>query len=992
MPSAERKRFSRVTEPRTPRLYNIPAEGAFTDRLARGLLDGFPFGTDGELALARLTLLLPTRRAVRAMRDAFVRASGGALLLPRMLVIGDLDDELAVHLPGDTGEHGEMIDGLERSIWLMSFVETWQQRTGQSRAKVESWRLATALGRALDLMQMYAAEPGDLQTLVSGDLAAHWASTAEFLAILSDAWRPALAAAGLQDRVVARQEQLRRLIDDWSTRAPRDPIIAAGFANADPLAARLLRTVADRPKGAVVFPDLDLAMPDAEWEALHPKSPHPQAPLRQLLEDMAVRRGEVESWPAVSERDGDPARSHILRTALQSAAGSAEWAAREIPSLTGLARLEAQDPAAEALAIALAMRRSLATEGKTAALVTPDRMLARRVAAQLRRWGVQVDDSAGQPLALTPPGSFLRLALDAAASGFGPAELMALLKHPLAGPGDTRPGWLAKVRLLDLALRGVRPARGLQGVRNGLTTWDGWRKRTASEKSETVDWWKTVEAMLRPVAALFQRRKTSLLPEAAEELTALANVMSDERFWREASGRAASDLLGDLIASGGLAGPVRAEDLPALISAIMEGIAVRPSYGLHPRLAIYGLLEARLQRADLMILGGLNEGVWPPTDSFDPWLPPKIRDALGLPPTDRAIALSAHDFALACSAPEVLVTRARRDESAPAVASRFWLRLDALLGGGWPIDVELAELVGAMDAFDTRIEISRPEPKPPVAVRPRRISVTQVETLRADPYQFYARHILRLQKLDPHGEDAGAADRGTIVHKILERLAQANTLHDEEARRTAIAAELKAYSDHPLLDALWRPRVERMLAWASGQMRVLQEEGRAIAAVESEGSMDVDGVALRGKADVVLRSGAGLSIVDYKTGAPPSSAKIREGYADQLALLAWMAEAGSLKGVPAAAVSEIAYWRLSGGLNEGAVTTSDNPRMRADNPWRELPDYFAEARQRFRETVARWLTGDEPFTARLKPEYAPEAWNDYAQLARLQEWEGKARG
>lgn len=982
-----------VSEARRPSLYTIPAHGAFADRLAEGLLAGHPFGaasSTDELSLARTTVLLPSRRAVRALNEAFVRAAGGALLLPKLIVLGDLEDDFAPGVPTDAESFSRwpQIGALERTMRLMPLVEHWQERTGQSRAKVETWRLAEALGRALDLVQLHGVDGRDLPGAVEGEMAAHWQRTVQFLDIVIGEWPGVLTELGMSDRVTERQAELRRLTARWQAHPPAGPMIAAGIASADPAAAALLGAIARLPGGAVVFPGLDLDMPEEEWDRLSPTGPHPQVPMKLLLEGMEVRRGEVDLWPGAGTRDGEAERTPLLAAAFQPPARTADWHALSIPAPKGMTRFEAASPAEEASGIALALRRALTVPEKTAALVTPDRDLARRVAAQMRRWGIDIDDSAGQPLSLTPPGGFMRLALEAAASGFAPVPLMALLKHPLAGPpAEARGDWLIKVRRLDLALRGVRPARGLQGVRNRLTTTV---TKDEAGREALIAWWKDIETKLRPVATLFQQRTLGNLGAAAAHLRTLIESLSDERFLAGQAGRAAAEMLAELERLGPHGGAARAADLPAFLGAVLGTVAVRPAYGRHPRLAIYGLLEARLQRADLMILGGLNEGVWPPSDTFDPWLPPKVRAALGLPPTDRALALSAHDFVQACGAPEVLLTRSKRDASAPTVASRFWLRLDALLGSDLPRDGEIAALASALDSSETRAPAPRPEPAPPVDERPREISVTEVETLRADPFQFYAKRLLRLSRLDALGEKAGPAQRGTIVHDLMETLSREGALGDEVRRAAAIETALRAYSDHPLMTALWQPRVERMLGWAAEQFAALEARQVRIAAVERWGEMPVDGVRLKGKADVIFDTGAGVAIADYKTGQPPAPGRIAEGYADQLALLAWMAEAGAFDDLDKRTVEEIAYWRLSGGERQGTITSSTNKRMRKDNVWRDLPAYFEEARERFRQTIARWLTGNAPFTARLRPEFAP--YNDYEQLARVQEWEGEVRG
>src|SRR5262249_59134643 len=99
-------------------------------------------------------------------------------------------------------------------------------------------------------------------------------------------------------------------------------------------------------------------------------------------------------------------------------------------ALDEVSHIQAAHPEEEALAIAIALREAVETEGKTAALVTPDRTLARRVLAALARWNVAVDDSGGDPLAATASGVFARLAAQATIEGFPPVTPLALLKPP----------------------------------------------------------------------------------------------------------------------------------------------------------------------------------------------------------------------------------------------------------------------------------------------------------------------------------------------------------------------------------------------------------------------------------------------------------------------------------------------------------------------------------------------------------------------------------
>ena len=448
-----------------------------------------------------------------------------------------------------------------------------------------------------------------------------------------------------------------------------------------------------------------------------------------------------------------------------------------------------------------------------------------------------------------------------------------------------------------------------------------------------------------------------------------------------------ADLLGELEAEAA-AGPrdVDPASLAPLLTTLMDEIAVRPPQGGHPRLAIYGLLEARLQTADVMILAGLNEGVWPAQPAPDPWLAPRIRAELGLPGLDRRVGLAAHDLASALGAPEVILTRARRDARSPAIASRFWLRLEAMSGGLARAE-SLEEWTRRLDDPGEHRPADRPAPVLPVDQRPKRISVTEVDRLKADPYAFYARRVLGLAALDPIDADPSAAWRGTAVHAILENWAKQDGCAPDKlhARARAMLADERT---HPMLRALWQPRLMEAIDWIAATMIDLDAAGRRVVAVEASGEAAIAGVTLRGKADRIDRLADGaLAIVDYKTGKPPSTAAVRAGYSLQLGLIGAIAERGGFQGISGKAAA-FEYWSLGKGRDGfGYIATPVDPAGKRDR----IPtdDFTSIAATHFADAAAQWLTGDAPFTAKLHPEYAPYA--DYDQLMRLDEWYGRER-
>ena len=463
-----------------PSVYTVPAHRSFADALVAGLMARF--GRD-PLALARGRILLPNNRAVRALTDAFVRASGGGLLLPRLIPIGDpeLDDRLGGALdPIGAEPLPPAIDPLERLLTLASIV-------GDGSA--EALRLAADLTRALDALLVEEIDPGRLKEAVAGadELAQHWEKSLAKLQLIHQAWPGLLAERGAIDLADRRNRLLRRTAERWQAGPPAGFTIAAGVTTAAPAVAALLARVARLPDGMVVLPGLSLpdVMPDEEWDALGPddngrgEETHPQFHLKLLLDRIGVGRGEVERWRHSGRAASSPARARAIANAMAAPDFSHKWQALR-PADRRLNRIrlaELADSAAEAQAIALALREALETPGKTAALVTPDRQLGARVSALLERWGIAADDSAGSPLSQTPAGTLLLGIAAAAAEGLAPVPLLALAKHPLVGgEGEERLRWLDGARELDLKLRGPRPAAGLAGLDahfGALSAWQG---------------------------------------------------------------------------------------------------------------------------------------------------------------------------------------------------------------------------------------------------------------------------------------------------------------------------------------------------------------------------------------------------------------------------------------------------------------------------------------------------------------------------------------
>ena len=967
-----------MAERLAPAVYSVPAHRPFADALVEGLIAR----TGGDrLALARGLVLVPNNRAARAITDAFVRRAEGGLLLPRLVAIGDpdLDETLGQAFdPADAEPLPPAIDPMERRMMLARIVAEERALAGEPVDAAEAVRLAQALARTLDQM---IVEDVPIQALgdlaVAEELSDHWQRALGVMAAVLRRWPGALRDRARIDLTDRRNRLLDRAASAWRERAPAGFVLAAGITDTAPSVARLLRRISRLTEGAVLLPGLDLAMAAAEWDALGPDEDgrsietHPQFALKLLLDRMGVARGEVTRWHWGGGPDAPSApaaRGRAVANAMAPATFTGKW--QTLPPaerrLGGVHAIECATPAEEAQAIAIAIRRAIKGPGRTAALVTPDRALARRVSAHLARWGIAADDSAGRPLSATPPGTLITAIAGAAASSFAPVELLTLLKHPLVSAGEARGEWLAAVRALDLTLRGPRPAPGLAGI-------------TALRPGD--EWWARVVATLAPLEAAFASRIA--LPAILATIREAASALSGDAIWAGPTGRAAADLFGAVEAAAPL-GPtdLAAHAVASLLTGLMDEVAVRPPQGGHPRVSIWGLIEQRLQHADLVVAGGLNEGVWPALPSPDPWLSPRVRRALRLPGLERRIGLAAHDFVGALGSPQVLVTRARRDARAPTIASRFWLRLEAMTGGIARAP-DLRRWAAAIDRPIDFAPADRPRPAPPAEQRPRKLAVTRLDRLKADPYAFYAQEMLRLSALDPVDAEPSPAWRGSAVHAVLEAWAKED---DCDPSKLAARAEkmLDGIAAHPVLRALWTPRLREAIGWIADEMLGALAAGRKPLVAEVFGEAVLDGIRLYGKVDRIDRlADGGLAIVDYKTGQPPGPKQVAAGYAMQLGLLGLIAEhKGGFAGVDGIA-STFEYWSLAqkdGQLGHVAPATGKRAGI-------DPADFTALAHRNFTEAANRWLTGDAPFVAKLHPELAP--YGDYDQLMRLDEWYGR---
>lgn len=952
-------------------IFTISPEFSFLDTLAAGLWDR----AGGDVAnLASLQILLPTRRACRVLREAFLKITNDQpTLLPRMQPMGDIDEEellfaeAAVDIP-------PAITPLRRRLLLAQLIKHRDAAMPMDQAV----HLAEALALFLDETQIRRCDFGKLAGLVQKrELAQHWQETVKFLSILTEVWPQILAEEGCLDPAERRNRVMAAQVAAWKADPPNFPVIAAGSTGSMPSTAELLDTIASLPQGFVVLPGLDQTLDEETWQAVDEL--HPQYGMRELLQVMEVKREAVKEWMPSSPSSP---RLRLLSEAMRPAATTEAWRdlqPEHIPpdAVAGLSRTSFAYPQEEAQAIALMLRQALQDQTPSVALVTPDRNLAERVTVLLARWGIEANDSAGSSLAERPVGSFLALVLAVAAPAADAVAWLSLLKHPYAACGLDGTECRSRARQVEISC---------------------WR----TDKPETSPWLEELKQSVVLKTAWDQERSLADWLDdhirLAEKLAATNTGHGPDRLWQGEEGDTAAAWISDLRAAAENFPPVTGEVYANLFIELLRQASFRPSYGLHPRLSILGPLEARLLRPDMVVLGGMNEGVWPPEMAVDPWMSRPMKRDFGIVAAEHRIGLSAHDFVQLASAKKVIMTRSLRSGGSPTVPSRFLLQLETVLRALGHSDKN-KDALAAKEPWQewTRMldeplsgEIkpcAAPEPRPPVAWRPTLLSVTEIGTWQRNPYAIYAKHVLGLHKLDPLEAQLDAADRGNLIHKALEKFIHDNPVTlppDALDSLLAIGRGLfDAYRAHADIQAFWWPRFERIAKWFVAYETERRAEGLRPVAVEVSGQMGFGDFILKGRADRVDRAADGsLVIIDYKTGAVPSRQDVESGIEPQLPLLSLMAAHGAFKDVSAAASSRLSYWKLSGGRDED----SNKETFFEEG----LDALLGEAEAGLHNLIATFANPDTAYQAVPKPARAPR-YDDYAHLARLAEW-GRTSG
>ncbi len=967
-------------------IYNIPYSCSFVDTLAQ------KFSKEYENKKEEFTdviFLLPNRRTCISLKEAFVRYNGQRpTMLPKIIPIGDFDDTDIFLLNTDNQQLISSllpaIDDLERLFLFSRLIISKPTDYGlPEMTYAQALSLAKDLAELIDEAAQQNLSFSKLENIVPEQFSEHWQQTLEFLKIITEHWPDILKSRNMIDGVERKKLIIKAKINHWKSIKTKQKIVIAGISVGYQSVLELIKSVLEFENGEVYLYGLDKYLSNEDWELIDQS--HPQYELKTLLSYLNINRFDIKNYI----NPHNPEREKFISEVMLPAKATANWRKLKLGSygadaLKGLSFIDCADDKQEALSIALILRETLTVPEKTAALITTDRNLARRVASELERWNIKIDDSAGKPLHLTPLGIFMRLIAQVVKGKCSDSLLLTLAKNPF-------------VRLSK------EPLALIKDVRN----WEYQERMPSfSEDEKTIDsktciWMNELKQALQPLYELYQEPKISFYSLLKTHLEVAQNLCSDNNtngeilLWKSDEGKNAADFFSLLLQQADVIKEIEPEQYLALLTILMSSKTIRYSYGMHPRLKILGPIEARFNRFDTVIVGAVNEGFWPEIPSSDPWLSRPMKSTINMPLPEKNIGVLCADFCQFMCADTVYVTRAERSNSAPTNKSRWLLRTEIVLRA-CEIEPELlkndkyVQLARILDTPIKSEKIMPPAPKPPVVARPRTLSASSVETLMRDPYEVYAKRILKLKPLNDLEETLDAREYGNIVHKVLERfnnkyatnlpdnaLEELTKIGVDEFSKASISSEIKAF---------WWPLFENTAHWI---IKTEQNYRNDIKKVYSEVKGEIKYDAPAGKFTITARADriditkdGKINVIDYKTGTPRSKNEIDSGYAPQLPIEGLIATKGGFYkeidgkkiNINSAEINDLVYWKLGDKVIHHSVINDKNGL-----------NLIEETSERLHTLISKFDFETTPYLARPNPKHLP-AYSDYEHLARVKEW------
>ena len=950
------------------KIFNVSSSNCFVEVLAEKLLNDYK---DNILDLSKVLILLPNRRAQRSLSDAFVKLKGmSPTLLPQMRTIGDVsEDEIILSGHGVQDEFvnlPEVIDQQERTMLFMRLIMSRYKEFGLEKVSLsQACSLALELGGLIDTAQMYGLDWVNLKNLAPEEYAEHWQETLKFLEIITQHWPNILRERGVIDASERKNKLINIQCSIWQEQKPLQRIIVAGTTAVSPAMKNLVKTVLDLENGEIWLAGLDKELDDESFEVID--ETHSQYEIKQLLDFLKIERNDVENIVESINKKREKLISEIMRPA----SSSEKWLDLEgvvtKEAFEGIKIIECDDLRVEAISIAVLIRKVLEEKEKTIALVTPDRNLARRVACELKRWNIEVDDSAGVPLSLTPWGVFMRLCANAVKADASREEILALMKSKKFAIGKDKSEVESIIYDLDKFL---------------------WRSEKNNEQAENLlnEFYEKAKDFAEVLCS-----KNALLKDILKEHILFAESLAGDKvlsgvdnLWSGDDGQAGADFMANWLAKADVLGEIETREYLQLFETMMSYVMVRRTRNTHHRVRILGPMEARLNHYDEIILGSFNEGIWPSSPKADPWMSRPMKKDFGFESPEKQIGVLGLDFANLLGAKNVCITRAKTNNDTPTIKSRWLMRMETIiqaisLDKSYLIDDETMSLAKLLDKESGYYKIEAPCPKPPVSTRPRKMSASAFEKLLRDPYGVFAEYILKLKPLEDLTKEEDMRDFGNLVHNVLEEFNKKYPSNlPVDAAKILVKMGREAFEKSNMKKeklSFWIPKMEKMMQWVAAEEEIYR---LGVEKVNNEvwGRFCIDDLP-GGKFEVFARAdridklvGGGVNIIDYKTGSARTKNEVKKGYAPQLPIEALIAKNGGFDNIEKGDVKSLMYWKLG-----DKVVCVDE----------DVDDILQKTEDHIREVINLFDFENVGYLSRPNPKEVPD-YSDYEHLARVKEW------
>ncbi len=943
-------------------VYNMPSEYSFLDVMASSLLHDF--GHD-PLAFRRVTVFLPTRRACRLLAECLLEKSQQeSLVLPKMYPLADLDDEdieFQLYDKNLSAEIKPAISSLERQLILTQCL----LKAGfyNERGEVEDLSLSSAthlsqqLCGFLDQVQSERLSLSEMKDLVPEAYAVHWQKNLDFLNVISQQWPRILESIDKVDPMQRVHLLLEKQTKAWEETPTHDYVIAAGSTGSHKTTAKLLDVIARLPNGTVVLPGLDQSY-DVDTSDIKPT--HPQYGLRALLSFMEVNYRDVSVFQGCAQQGQTPSSEKVtyVNQLMRDEYHCLPQGEKGL-KVVSCATLEE-----EASVISLYLRDALEKKDiKKAALISMNDDLKGRVQQRLKKWGVDVYMNEGQKLEDLSKGVYLILTARLLFEEFSPHVLMAVLKHPLS--------------------RLCFESKEIMYIEQQLVrghVYDSLSSFLEKNSAENLLAIQSLSSAFNDVASDLDvqnfSKKSSAHLVFSEKMLSNHFDKTGERLWVDEEGQALSSLFEVLLKNAQGLGRVNGAGYVDFISKIFSSQKMAPPSRKLDKIVLLGPLEARLQKFDLTILGGMNEGVWPPDLSENIWLSKSMRASFGLLTPERRVGLAAHDFVQFSAGKNVILTRAEKEMGRSSVPSRWLskvLKSDPAL-----LDLSFVYLSRRLHHQVDGLSFGPPEPVPPIHVRPRSYSVSDVALLTNNPYAFYVHRILKLSPLQPMDSQIGALERGILIHDIFREFVE--TYHQKWPGDpySALLEVAKKYfdsiSEENEVTVFWWQQFKQMAKWFVEQEARRQSDVQTShAEIKGEFMTDLE-ILIKAKADRidVFKDGR-VEIIDYKTGMPPRKGDVQTGMAPQLPLEAWILQEGGFPKVRPSQNIVLSYWKVG-------------KESKADSFEKDVPGIVEATKDLFYALMSFFVNQKSPFLA--YPHGIPDVsfHGEYDHLARVKEW------